>query len=1137
MSKNCDSKNPLIRGGTSQKQRLLDTLLPSYVAVDERSLEDLIEFANKYAKEIQFYDSDNIADGNWEDFFDKKIDENQRNEAHYALFITFLRLFKFGQDDLNTITKRHLDFYYSEVLKLDNKSAIPDQVFIIFELAKHVTSTKIAEGTKLKAGKDDTGVNVVYETDSEIVINPGKVKELKSLFYNKDDNFRLYSSSVVNSQDGEGGELTTEDKSWVTFGGTDRTEAEVGFALASPILFLAEGDRKVIVVLKFPTESFNNTGDLSTSDLTNALEVVFSGEEKWIEPAATEDTITQIHNRIFSFLNSATTAQEIKDKVQDDPTTGYGDQINDPGIGLVVAQRILDEMPTGGYSSTTELLDIFGFNQDKLNDLIYTFTNNTTYVDVDKRQIVIIRTITKDQEAIVAYDKMILTDPFSTKWPVMKITLDPDQTNNPYIYADLKDLQPEVIDIHVNVIGVKTLVIQNDLAKLNPSKPFQPFGNRPVLGSNFYAGSKEIFQKALLTLNVNLKWQGLPNDFLEFPEGFQQYYEGYVPTFENNKRLNKNFKVEVSILEDKVWIDLDDHRLFKDDDPDNSIPIPADQIIAITSSELQDKVERDTSLETISEFDTTTVKGFLRFRLIDIDFGHKNFQASFTQSVVDAVDQPTGAEFPHEPYTPMLEELSIDYSSVESIQVNGNTGDNDNDDVRVEQFFHVHPFGVAEQDLTKGTIQLLPQFKAIDSDNNLLDAEGALYIGIEDLDLSISRSLSLLLQVAEGSPNPELNKEDIVWSYLDDNEWVKFPNVNIISDGTNDLLKSGVVSFDIPKSATSTNTILTSKLHWIRASVISNSAAISDIIDIKAQAVVASFKDNKNDPNYLKTPLAAESISKLVESNSSVDSVSQLFTSFGGKIIEESSNYYTRVSERLKHKGRAITIDDYEKLILEKFPDTYMVKALDHTQFEGGLNNYSELAPGHVSLIIISNLTNKNAVDPLKPKTSLITLTEIDEYIKAINPPCAITHVKNPIYEEIRVKLNVMFHQGLDKGLYEQQLITDIKKFLAPWAFDGDVDISFGGTIHKSVILNFVEELSYVDFLTCFEMFHSHHTDPNEDIDEAVASTAASILGSAETHMIKVLEAHDDKITECDCEDNDVAEPIVIGSVDDCGCD
>src|ERR1051326_2341766 len=103
MSDNCDnSKHPFLRDGTSQQQRLLKALLPSYVSVDERSMDDLIAFAKKYAEEIKFYDPTNTVNGNWVDFFVKAIDEkNSSTDPHYALFIAFLDLFRFAQDDLN----------------------------------------------------------------------------------------------------------------------------------------------------------------------------------------------------------------------------------------------------------------------------------------------------------------------------------------------------------------------------------------------------------------------------------------------------------------------------------------------------------------------------------------------------------------------------------------------------------------------------------------------------------------------------------------------------------------------------------------------------------------------------------------------------------------------------------------------------------------------------------------------------------------------------------------------------------------------------------------------------------------------------------------------------------------------------
>jgi hypothetical protein len=41
-----------------------------------------------------------------------------RHEPHYALFLAYLRLFEYARSEANTLTGRHLDFYYREVLRL-----------------------------------------------------------------------------------------------------------------------------------------------------------------------------------------------------------------------------------------------------------------------------------------------------------------------------------------------------------------------------------------------------------------------------------------------------------------------------------------------------------------------------------------------------------------------------------------------------------------------------------------------------------------------------------------------------------------------------------------------------------------------------------------------------------------------------------------------------------------------------------------------------------------------------------------------------------------------------------------------------------------------------------------------------------
>jgi hypothetical protein len=130
----CNNKSLISRDGTSQQQRILKALLPGYVAVDERNIEDLKNFVINYAKEIKFYNNKNEEDINWENFFENKtIDEkNKQTDPHYALFYTFLKLFKYAQNDLNKITKNHIDFFYRDVLQLEERKAVSDQAFIIF---------------------------------------------------------------------------------------------------------------------------------------------------------------------------------------------------------------------------------------------------------------------------------------------------------------------------------------------------------------------------------------------------------------------------------------------------------------------------------------------------------------------------------------------------------------------------------------------------------------------------------------------------------------------------------------------------------------------------------------------------------------------------------------------------------------------------------------------------------------------------------------------------------------------------------------------------------------------------------------------------------------------------------------------
>ena len=71
MNLNCEHSNPLKREGTSQVQRLLQSLIPENVKLHDLGVEDWMKFARNYASLINFYDSTSTQQivGNWEEFF------------------------------------------------------------------------------------------------------------------------------------------------------------------------------------------------------------------------------------------------------------------------------------------------------------------------------------------------------------------------------------------------------------------------------------------------------------------------------------------------------------------------------------------------------------------------------------------------------------------------------------------------------------------------------------------------------------------------------------------------------------------------------------------------------------------------------------------------------------------------------------------------------------------------------------------------------------------------------------------------------------------------------------------------------------------------------------------------------------
>lgn len=975
------------------------------------------------------------------------------HEPHLALLITFLRLFRHAQARLNRLPREHLDFYYERVLGLTRRPAEPDRVHLIFTLANQVTGAKLLDaGTLFKGGKDADGVEQIYRLEEDVSLSRAQVADIRALYVARteepgEERTSFHVSSVAASRDGNGADFEDgEEARWKTFGQDDTRDSPAtapGLAIASPLLFLAEGTRTITVEM--------TVGGPVEAEVVDAVQSLREAIDAASAPSKNPPFTAHIST-----------------------TEGWHD-LGSPTEVTVVSPMVIQ--------------------------IEYTLP-------------------TEAPPAVAMIDDKTPAHQYPTPYPVLRLVVNGESGEQ--LYESLSKLELKSVDLTVEVEGLYGLHLENDAGALQSGKPVPVFGSTPVTGSSLYIGHFELFCKDIQSVNVGIEWLDKPD--------FPGHYSGY-----DNPPAEETFALSIDALDTRDlqrWISLqlladplETGRIFSR--RPITIPLfpvsPADTIPKIP---IDAKVQRrNLDLKAFSSRLGDSAGGFLRLSL-EADFLHGEFQSTYTRAALALANPnlhwasglPKDSVFnatilPNPPWTPVAASISLDYTATVSL-IPGEIPLARDEKRSGEQFFHLHPFGF-EEIRESSAATLLPKYTVKErvpgalgeTVDETLPLSGTLYLGISELS-DAARNLSLLFQVAEGSADPLVPEPPtITWSYLKDNEWENFEQSEILADRTDGLVRSGIITLALPAVENLDHTVMPKDLYWIRAAVSRDPDGICDLYDIRAQAGVAVFEDpsGANAESHYEAPLVAGSIQKLVQRDSEIAAVEQLYASFGARVKERDDEFYRRISERLRHKDRAIALWDYERLVLEEFPAVYRVKCLPHT------DSTSELTPGSVQVVVVADVENQNEVNPFEPRASQALRDAIGDFLRSRVSPWVVDHLEvvNPRYERISTEFQVSFQPGVDTGIHKTKLAQAIREFLAPWAFKVGAEVAFGGRLHSSAIVNFIDEQPYVDAVLGFQMFqHIPGEDTTERVPvvEAEASTAASILVADAVQEIEVVE-------------------------------
>lgn len=1082
---NCGKDILLPREGTEQQLRFNEALDPAWVKLNDFGLEEWMKFAWNFATHVNYFDvgNDKVPSGNWQDFFVSKdelnsflqeLEKGSEITPHLALFVSFIKLLETTQKHFNRLTKRHLDFYYKDILKLEKQPAIPNTVHVLFELAKNAVSEIVSKSTALDAGKDPGGKKLIYKTKEELVANQAKVAALKSV-YNDHEFQKIKAADVANSYDGLGADFPDKTVKWWPFGYYETTpegddpdlreypelaDAKLGFAVSGEILELQEGERYVQLSLQFDSEL---SKEYSHEDLSANLKILCTGEKGWIEDLQLVDAYANDNND-FSFISG---------------------------------------------SDSSDL--------SKLNILFQ---------------------IPKDEKAIVAYNQKVHEEHFSTAFPICRILFKTEIESAHELYRDLVGRKLKELNIDVAVSRIENLNLYNDIGGIKATKPFYPFGTQPVKKSKFYVDYAELFKKKWNKLKINIEWKNTPGSFVDW---YYAYRTNDNAQFSGFNYIKGIYDISEAISSDaeesmpKARATNDTKGMFRnlitqaalsDLGDISQLPFLTNTLIVksnahftaavelneheewVTQSSLANKAlfegpEADIfalSLEVTNPDDKKENIGPLRLSL-NKPFLHDLYPRLYALAMGS---EDKSVLIPNEPYTPFIEKITLDYYA--SAQLKPSESD---DAVKDFDLYHEHPFGQALEDTElkiANNILSADEAKILNAVPTYCNG-GELYIGLENA--LPQQNVSLLFQVLEGSENPEVEsfvgKQKVEWWMLCNNDWKRLERSAIISNQTDNLLKSGIFKFKIPKEASNDNTLLPAGMMWLKARIHKKYNAVSKAIGIHAQAIEAKFENNNNKLDHLNVGLTSNTIKKMIVRPPRIKSLSQPYNSFGGKPTESDSAFYRRVSERLRHKNRAITLWDYEHLVLQEFPEIHKVKCLNHTATKvvNNKRKTSYLAPGNVVLVVIPDIVNRNVFDIYKPRVSKATLNRIANYLRKLNAPLVNIQVINPEYEEVRVDLKVQFNEGFDEVYYKTVLKEDLTRLLSPWAFDTKAVISFGLSLHKSIIIDYVEKLKYVDFVSDVKLFQTNAaTGAETEVKIAVPNSPEAILVASKMHVV-----------------------------------
>ena len=1027
--------------------------------------------------------------------FDERLASGEIDPA-LGLLLAELQTAALVDAQINEIVERHLRFYYGDIIGQFPAPATVEKVLL--QLPPSAKPVFLPEGTSLQARLADNSVQS-FVTEVPVHVSPARVASTAVLIYDTDPrisfNAALAGITGVRAARHPPGPREGRDGVFAT---SSRTAVDLGLDIASPMLALAEGDRLIELRLRMRRASNLPAGSRPLSedellrrarlggrdpevvlalrtdpDLVRAfgwpepeagIQIIAERVEEMVRARRVSPSLALIYEALAVFVLDIDALRVLLGRIV---TLGLieGEPLPQGDYWLMLRSKIdaCREQLTGqtlanGLSADAQASMIFeAFARNDDGSFVYSTQDMFQKLLGDAFSLRLstpegprapswaqVLPSPRPGEAGLVLRLMVdaslppIAAPDPGAAPVLSLRYAPDARICPVSFFERYTIRS--VGFRVKAAGLRALKAFSDDGPLATDQTFLPFGPRPGDGATFIVGCREMAQKPVREVGIALTWAEMPDPV----GGFAAHYADYKTAGEVPDPV-----LALDYLSADGWRPITEEPVpMFARRPVTGALMPAR---ALAGPVLGNSIPAAAPV-TAQEFKSrqTIRAGALRLTLGGTAGGFHADQ--YPLALVDAM-RPRLLPFarrriPPEPFVPRIADLALSYAAEAEIELGMPDAARPG-----ERIVQVGPFGQVEvfPSRMQREIGLFPARLGY----------GHLFIEIDGP--GATGPLVLIFDTAESGhlrripePNP------IEWHYLTATGWTALPATALSSDSTAGLMRSGLLMIDLPEDAVRRSPEMPGSGVWLAAvATRPRLHGFPTLRGVETNGLLAARADES---------FGAEGAARVwtfAPPKPALGKLAELRSPAATHPPETQAAYVARVGERLRHRKRAVTPWDIERMVLQEFPEVWMVKCLPHLVRTG-----PQPEPGHCTVVAVRHPPEISArVAPAPHLFDASTLKRIDDFITATGPGFARFDVVNPGFERLQVRAKLEFDHYRDDGAMAQRLKTDLRRYLSVWT--GPPELArFGWALNVKMLRAHISSLEYVRGVTDFSVLH-----------------------------------------------------------------